>query len=234
MEEILLLWNKKQRVHVCDHRFKQLGPKYFPQWHWIRASTRAHKICNRICYVLLYLQGYQAMSPHDNNDLMASSLPPMSTFRGPGQPGYQSSSPTVNGSQGEMPPSQQPPPPPPQPNNNSSAPPPTGNGPAGSGSQSDALGNALKSVSTVSTFFCGQYSGLLDVRHSIKENDITRDFVIEVLSGFPLRLENLEKWEGIFQSGKSQGILNRLEKSGKFTQNTGKLKEFEINIIWYF
>ena len=37
-------------------------------------------------------------------------------------------------------------------------------------------------------------------------------------AGFPLgleKLENLEKWEGIFQSGKSQGILNRLEKSGK-------------------
>ena len=53
-------------------------------------------------------------------------------------------------------------------------------------------------------------------------------------SGFPLgleNLENLEKWEGIFQSGKSQGILNRLEKSGKITQNTGKLGEFEINII---
>ena len=31
-----------------------------------------------------------------------------------------------------------------------------------------------------------------------------------ILSGFPLGLENLEKWEGIFQSGKSQGILNRL------------------------
>ena len=34
--------------------------------------------------------------------------------------------------------------------------------------------------------------------------------------------ENLEKWEGIFQSGKSQGILSRLEKSGNFAQNTGK------------
>ena len=42
--------------------------------------------------------------------------------------------------------------------------------------------------------------------------------------GFPLGLENLGKWEGIFQSGKSQGILNRLEKSGKTTQNTGKLR----------
>ena len=51
------------------------------------------------------------------------------------------------------------------------------------------------------------------------------------ISGFPLGLENLEKWEGIFQSGKSQGILNRLEKSGKITQNTGKLREFEINFI---
>ena len=53
-------------------------------------------------------------------------------------------------------------------------------------------------------------------------------------TGFPLgleNLENLEKWEGIFQSGKSQGILNRLEKSGKIAQNTGKLREFEINII---
>ena len=36
-------------------------------------------------------------------------------------------------------------------------------------------------------------------------------------------LGNLEKWEGIFQSGKSQGILSRLEKSGNFTQNTGKI-----------
>ena len=53
-------------------------------------------------------------------------------------------------------------------------------------------------------------------------------------AGFPLGLENLEKWEGIFQSGKSQGILNRLEKSGKITQNTGKLREFQTNIIFYF
>ena len=53
-------------------------------------------------------------------------------------------------------------------------------------------------------------------------------------TGFPLGLENLEKWEGIFQSGKSQGILNRLEKSGKITQNTGKYWEFQTNIICYF
>ena len=53
------------------------------------------------------------------------------------------------------------------------------------------------------------------------------------MTGFPLGLENLEKWEGIFQSGKSQRILNRLEKSGKITQNTGKLREFQTNIICY-
>ena len=41
-------------------------------------------------------------------------------------------------------------------------------------------------------------------------------------SWFPLGLENPEKRETIFQSGKSQGILLTLEKSGNFTQNTGK------------
>ena len=33
------------------------------------------------------------------------------------------------------------------------------------------------------------------------------------------------KWGGIFQSGKSQGILSRFEKSGNFTQNTGKIRK---------
>ena len=45
-----------------------------------------------------------------------------------------------------------------------------------------------------------------------------RTMIFTTKTGFPLgleKLENLEKWEGIFQSGKSQGILNRLEKSGK-------------------
>ena len=37
-------------------------------------------------------------------------------------------------------------------------------------------------------------------------------------TGFPLRLENLEKWKGIFQSGKSQGILN----TGKVRENHTK------------
>ena len=46
------------------------------------------------------------------------------------------------------------------------------------------------------------------------------------------------KWEGIFQSGKSPGILNRLEesgkKSGKITQNTGKVRESQTNTFCYF
>ena len=49
-----------------------------------------------------------------------------------------------------------------------------------------------------------------------------------VYTGFPLgleNLENLEKWEGIFQSGKSQGILNRLEKSGKSQGKPYKILE---------
>ena len=53
------------------------------------------------------------------------------------------------------------------------------------------------------------------------------------LSGFPLgleNLENLEKWEGIFQSGKSQGILNRLEKSGKSQGKSHKILENSGNL----
>ena len=33
------------------------------------------------------------------------------------------------------------------------------------------------------------------------------------------------KWEGIFQSGKNQEILSRLENAGDFTQNTGKIRK---------
>ena len=50
----------------------------------------------------------------------------------------------------------------------------------------------------------------------------------------PTRTGNPKKWEGIFQSGKSQGILNRLEKSVKITQNSGKDREFQTNVIYYF
>ena len=53
------------------------------------------------------------------------------------------------------------------------------------------------------------------------------DLTVQKPAGFPLKLENGKAFS-------SRGILNRLEKSGKITQNTGKLWEFEINIIRYF
>ena len=51
---------------------------------------------------------------------------------------------------------------------------------------------------------------------------------------FPIGLGNPEKREGILQSGKSLGILNRLEKLRKITQNTGKGREFQTNVIYNF
>ena len=54
------------------------------------------------------------------------------------------------------------------------------------------------------------------------------------LSGFPLGLENLVKWEQQFPVMENQIILNRLEKSQKTTQNTGKVEEFQPNAICYF
>ena len=36
------------------------------------------------------------------------------------------------------------------------------------------------------------------------------------------------KWESIYQSGKSQGILIRLEKSRNFTQNAGNVPEIHV------
>ena len=41
------------------------------------------------------------------------------------------------------------------------------------------------------------------------------------MSGFPLGLENLEKWEGIF-------------KSGKITQDTGKVENFRQMLFIVF
>ena len=52
----------------------------------------------------------------------------------------------------------------------------------------------------------------------------------EVLTRFPLGLENLENREAF----SSQGILKKkLERSGKITQNTGKLREIQTNVICY-
>ena len=53
---------------------------------------------------------------------------------------------------------------------------------------------------------------------------------IPAYTGFPLELENLKNRKGFY----SQGILNRLEKLGKITQNTAKFRQFQTNIICYF
>ena len=72
---------------------------------------------------------------------------------------------------------------------------------------------------------------LFPVKTETKKTTEEHARVIHTYAWFPLGLEireNLEKWEGIFQSGKSQGILSRLEKSGNFGQNTGKTGKFEL------
>ena len=55
----------------------------------------------------------------------------------------------------------------------------------------------------------------------ISTEELQMRYKVTILLGFSRRLENMEKWKGIFQSEKSQGILNRLENSGKITQKTG-------------
>ena len=54
----------------------------------------------------------------------------------------------------------------------------------------------------------------------IKEEELES----EGTTGFPLGLERGKAFS-------SQGILNRLEKSEKVTQNTRKAREFQTNII---
>ena len=49
----------------------------------------------------------------------------------------------------------------------------------------------------------------------------------------PTRTGKPGKWEGIFQSGKSQEILNKLEKSGK-TQNAGNSGNFRQIVFVIF
>ena len=57
--------------------------------------------------------------------------------------------------------------------------------------------------------------------------------ITDLYAVLPLGLESLERREGIFHPGKSQRILNKLEKSGKITQNIGKVREFQTDVIPY-
>ena len=81
------------------------------------------------------------------------------------------------------------------------------------------------------------WSGLNPIICCHRDNFLTATSKLRVnipqFAGFPLgleNLENLEKWEGIFQSGKSQGILNRLEKSGKSQGKSYKILENSGNL----
>ena len=72
------------------------------------------------------------------------------------------------------------------------------------------------------------HTGITATLKGSVNDEMGKMYRIPLLTWFPLGLENrenLEKWEGIFQSGKSQGILSRLEKSGNFTQSTGKIRK---------
>ena len=53
-----------------------------------------------------------------------------------------------------------------------------------------------------------------------------------MFAGFPLGLENLEKWEGISRSEKSQGFLNRLEKSGDSQGKPHKILENKCYLLF--
>ena len=56
-----------------------------------------------------------------------------------------------------------------------------------------------------------------------------------ILTGFPLGLENLENGKAFFQLGESHRIFNRLKKSqGKSHKNTGQVRTFQTNVIYYF
>ena len=50
---------------------------------------------------------------------------------------------------------------------------------------------------------------------------MTGNLRVKMLTGFPLRPEKLEKWEGIFQSGKKSG---NFEQTGKVREKSGKEK----------
>ena len=66
------------------------------------------------------------------------------------------------------------------------------------------------------------YSDLTD-RSQGKNAIIPLYFTVPTSTGKPRKPG---KWEYIFQSGKSQEILNKLERSGNFTQNTEKKQIF--------
>ena len=68
----------------------------------------------------------------------------------------------------------------------------------------------------------------IQVPHAERRKATTRKYehIRVIVQGSHSYWKTWTKWEGIFQSWKSWGILNRLEKSGKITQNTGNSGNF--------
>ena len=67
---------------------------------------------------------------------------------------------------------------------------------------------------------------VLDFHERQEEEDyqgLSQSYILHMVPTYTGKPGN---WENFFQSGKSQGILSRLEKSGNFTQNTRKVREF--------
>ena len=62
----------------------------------------------------------------------------------------------------------------------------------------------------------------------------TRTQTNKYLQGSHSDWKTWKKYKGIFQSRKSQGTLNRLEKSEKVTQNTGKNEGNSNKCYYYF
>ena len=61
------------------------------------------------------------------------------------------------------------------------------------------------------------------VFEGLKQRDV---FLVNIFfTGFPLELENLENGKAFSSQGKSQGILNRLEKSAKSQGKSHKILE---------
>ena len=87
------------------------------------------------------------------------------------------------------------------------------------GSFTDSV-NKHRVQNRLTILFINSVIGSVQVNLCLTSSAQGRVYMAPTWTGKPRKLENF------FQSGKSQGILNRLEKSGNFTQNTGKMREF--------
>ena len=73
----------------------------------------------------------------------------------------------------------------------------------------DSLTEIIAAVENKDNSYLDDYADLEEPGSFISTIDKVSSIFVLLKIGFPL---GLEKWEGIFQSGKNQRILNRLEK----------------------